>query len=350
MFEKIRFESQKHGAFAFEFLRFLNFTLQQKTLPLVNFLATGKNLSMTPAEKAKLTITVQKLIEVLQKDAERIAEGVYPIDVLKPESPIAHFLRLPRLYQESFQIARRREKNQARVFSSEAKDYFDGAPDYFRRNFHFQGDGYLSKKSAELYEHQVEILFSGAGDPMRRLFLPFLKKNFIGSGQGLKFLEIGAGTGRLTQFVKAMYPKAKITVTDASDPYLTLARDRLSGQTQLDFVQCFGESLPFQNEEFDVVYSCFLFHELPEEVRKKILSETYRVLKPNGFVGIVDSLQLGDDLELDVWLEGFPKNFHEPFYKNYVESKLENILATNFQGIEKDFGFLSKALWAQRRT
>ncbi len=349
MLEKFFFESQKQGAFAFELLRFVNFTVQQKTLPLMNFLATGKNISMTTAEKAKLPLTLQKHIEVLQKDAERIAEGIYPIDVLRPESPLAHLMRLPKLYQDSFQIARRRDGKKTKEFSDEAKEYLGDVPDYFRRNFHFQGDGYLSKKSAELYEHQVEILFAGAGDPMRRLILPFLKKSFAGQGQGLKFLEIGGGTGRLTQFVKMMYPKAKITVTDASDPYLTLARDRLRGQSHLDFVQCFGEKLPFRNEEFDVVYSCFLFHELPQEVRKEVLAEIHRVLKPNGYVGIVDSLQLKDDPDMDIWLEGFPRNFHEPFYKNYIENKLEDVVSSFFQKIEMDFGFLSKALWAQKK-
>ncbi len=349
MFEKILFESQKQGAFAFELLRFVNFTVQQKTLPLMSFLATGKTVNMTADEKAKLPITLRKHIEVLQKDAERIAEGVYPFEVLKPESPFAHLMRLPKLYQDSFLIARRRENKETKEFSSEAKEYFDEVPDYFRRNFHFQGDGYLSKKSAELYEHQVEILFAGAGDPMRRLILPFLKKTFSGKGQGLKFLEIGAGTGRLTQFVKMMYPKAKITVTDASDPYLTRARDRLKGQTHLDFVQGFAEKLPFRNEEFDVVYSCFLFHELPQEVRREALAETHRVLKPNGFVGIVDSIQKGDDSEMDIWLDAFPKNFHEPFYKNYIENKIEDLVQQHFNDPEKDLGFLSKAVWAQKK-
>lgn len=350
MLEKFIFESQKQGVFAFQMLRFLNFTVQQKTLPLMNFLATGKNISMTEAEKAKLPITLRKLIEVLQKDASRIAEGIFPIEVLKPESIMNHFWRLPKLYQESYQMARRRDKNDSKDFSETAKEYLNDIPEYFKRNFHFQADGYLSTESAELYEHQVEILFSGAGDPMRRLFLPSMRKSLSSNGQGLKFLEVGAGTGRLSHFVKLMYPKAKITVTDASDPYLIVARDRLKGQSQLDFLQCFGEKLPFKDEEFDVVYSCFLFHELPEAVRHQVIAEMSRVLKPGGFIGIVDSLQKSDDPEMDIWLDGFPRNFHEPFYKNYIENQLEEILTDKFKLPLKEIGFLSKALWAEKKT
>jgi ubiquinone/menaquinone biosynthesis C-methylase UbiE len=350
MFEKLIFESQKQGLFAFEMLRFLNFTVQQKTLPLMNFLATGKNIAMTESEKAKLPLTLRKLIEILQKDSAKIAEGIFPIEILKPESFVSHFWRLPKLYQESYQMARRRDKNDSKDFSETAKEYLNDIPEYFKRNFHFQADGYLSTESAELYEHQVEILFSGAGDPMRRLFLPMMRKSLSSNGQGLKFLEIGAGTGRLSHFVKLMYPKAKITVTDASDPYLTIARDRLKGQRHLDFVQCFGEKLPFHEEEFDVVYSCFLFHELPEAVRRQVINETNRVLKPGGYIGIVDSLQKSDDPEMDIWLEGFPRNFHEPFYKNYIENKLEDMLSEKFKTPDREIGFLSKALWAKKKN
>ena len=39
---------------------------------------------------------------------------------------------------------------------------------YYLQNFHYQTDGYLSDLSANLYDLQVEILFNGAADAMRR--------------------------------------------------------------------------------------------------------------------------------------------------------------------------------------
>ena len=44
----------------------------------------------------------------------------------------------------------------------------DGLPDYYRQNFHFQSDGWLSEHSAAIYDTQVEVLFTGAADVMRR--------------------------------------------------------------------------------------------------------------------------------------------------------------------------------------
>ena len=49
-------------------------------------------------------------------------------------------------------------------------------PKYFLRNFHYQTDGYLSEKSARLYEFQVETLFSGCAATMRRFsMIPLIK-------------------------------------------------------------------------------------------------------------------------------------------------------------------------------
>jgi hypothetical protein len=41
-------------------------------------------------------------------------------------------------------------------------------PDYFLQNFHYQTDGYLTEHSAKLYDTQVEVLFSGSANAMRR--------------------------------------------------------------------------------------------------------------------------------------------------------------------------------------
>ena len=222
-------------------------------------------------------------------------------------------------------------------------------PEYYQRNFHFQTDGYLSNDSADLYEHQVEILFSGSADAMRRLIIPQLKSAYAGQGEGLHFLEIAGGTGRLTRFMKLAYPKARITVLDLSYPYLKKAQQNLKKFDRLDFVQGAGEDLPFVAEKFDAVYSCFLFHELPLEIRKRVVAESFRVLKAGGWMGLVDSVQKEDTKDFSWALEQFPVDFHEPFYKNYTQNPMEGLLAfRGFTELKKDIGFFSKSLLAKK--
>jgi len=87
---------------------------------------------------------------------------------------------------------------------------------------------------------------------------------------------------------------------------------------KFSFKKAAGEALPFNEGEFDIVFSVFLFHELPSEIRQKVLEESQRVLKPGGLLGICDSLQRDDDPHLNIILEQFPIDYHEPFYKAYT--------------------------------
>jgi ubiquinone/menaquinone biosynthesis C-methylase UbiE len=285
-----------------------------------------------------------ELDELLRKDSQHMAQGDYPIRVLAPESPFKHFRRLPLLLADAYSIHRRRIRGKTTEFDAEAKSFLSELPRYYRRNFHFQTSGYLSRRSAEVYEHQVELLFQGCADAMRRLILPELRRHFGNTdGEGLKFLEIGAGTGRATRFVHLTFPKARIVAVDLSDPYLKTAQRNLADYSRIDFNQADGAHLPFKDEEFDAVYSVFLYHELPKSAREAVVAESQRVLKKGGFFGFVDSLQTGDKKLFDALLRQFPKEFHEPFYREYISSPMEALLKDQgFTHIRSDTGFTSK--------
>jgi ubiquinone/menaquinone biosynthesis C-methylase UbiE len=293
-----------------------------------------------------------ELLGLLREDSRHMAEGKYPIRVLSPESPLRHLKRIPVLLADAFSIQRRRARGKTTEFDADAKDLLSELPRYYRRNFHFQTSGYLSKRSAEVYEHQVELLFQGCADAMRRLILSRLRKRFGDTdGEGLRFLEIGAGTGRATRFVHMTFPKAKITAVDLSDPYLKVAQQNLSDFPRIGFLQADGAHLPFKDQEFDAVYSVFLFHELPKSAREEVVAESLRVLKKGGFFGLVDSLQTGDKKLFDPLLQHFPKAFHEPFYREYIASPMEELLKKQgFTDIESGTGFSSKVCSATRNS
>lgn len=336
----------KNGILGFELARTLTFLTQNLML-----LAVAENKrARRPEFATNLKKILTDLTLLLAQDAENIARGVYPAEVLKTESAKNFLLRYPQILFDSVAVSKRRLQQKNKDFNKEASEYFPDVPEYFQRNFHFQTGGYLTEKSAELYEHQVEILFSGAADAMRRLILPLMREHFLLSeGEGLHFLEVAAGTGRLTRFVKLTFPKAKVTVLDLSDPYLRKARESLAEFHRMDFVQGDAAALPFGEQKFDAVYSCFLFHELPLGERKKVLSEAFRVLKSGGFFGFVDSVQMEDKKDFDWALQQFPVDFHEPFFKNYQQNPMENLIETQgFQDIKSKIGFFSKAVAARK--
>ncbi len=185
---------------------------------------------------------------------------------------------------------------------------------------------------------------------MRRLVLPPLAAHFPEQdGRGLHFLELGSGTGSATQSVARCFPEAKITCLDLSHPYTRHARKQLERFDRVDCVQGDAAQLDFGDERFDAVYSVFLFHELPLPVRENVLAEVRRVLRPGGFFGLVDSLQKGDDPELDWALEFFPREFHEPYYSNYAANPMETLVEhAGLEGVRSGTGYLAKWVSARR--
>ncbi len=201
----------------------------------------------------------------------------------------------------------------------------DGLPDYYRQNFHFQSDGWLSEESAAIYDTQVEVLFTGSADVMRRRALRPIAEWMRGRNQrALCGLDVGCGTGRLLSFLHDAWPGVRWTGLDLSAPYLAEAL-RLIGKTaRVKLIEGAAEQLPFDEASLDLVVSSFLLHELPATVRTRALREMARVLKRDGLIVIVDSIQRGDQPAWDGLIDLFPHYFHEPYYAQYANGRLKD--------------------------
>ncbi len=325
------------------------FTAEGLLLPAIDLLVNRRRPKLLTDDIELLKTSRVELLKLLRSDAENIAGGMYPASVLRPESAIKHLTRIPKLFIDGVKAAQRKSSKQAHHFSADANELLEGLPEYYRRNFHFQDSGYLTDHSAELYDHQVEVLFAGSADAMRRMIIKPMKQKFDTNGRGLRILEIGAGTGRAAEFVQAAFPQAQITALDLSEAYLRLARKKTNTLKKADFIQGDGADLPFKDQQFDAVYSAFIFHELPEKVREAVITESLRVLKPHGFIGLVDSLQKGDNPKLDGALNDFPREFHEPFYKNYISRPMEEMFSKlGVLEVKSGRGFFSKVVWGTK--
>ena len=210
-------------------------------------------------------------------------------------------------------------------------------PAYYLQNFHYQTDGWLSADSARLYDFQVETLFLGSADTMRRQVLPFVAKWANAhhasrggvEGAGLNILDVASGTGRFLTFMRDNWPAANYTALELSPHYLEATRvsnkrfEQMDGAGSLTLVEANCEAMPFPDASFDAVTNVYLFHEMPKEARRQAASEFARVLKPGGKLFFVDSAQVGDgkflgmEKAFDQALERFPQFNHEPYYRDY---------------------------------
>ncbi len=290
------------------------------------------------------------LRNLMETDWRNIEAGLYrmPHDLVR--NPRRLLADAARFFRDLPEVQRRREtKANSEVFR-EPLPGTENLPRYYRQNFHFQTDGYLSERSARLYDQQVEVLFGGGADAMRRQALVPIAEFLRGRDtRTLKLLDVATGTGRLPTFVKDNWPRLDVTVLDLSRPYLDIAMEALRKWSRVHAVQAPAEALPFPDGSFDVVTSVYLLHELPRKVRVQALREMARVVKPGGLVVLVDSLQLGDRPRYEGLLRLFPVAFHEPYYGDYIQHDLPAELAkAGLEPARVELAFMSKVVSARK--
>ena len=223
------------------------------------------------------------------------------------------------------------------------------------QNFHHQTDGYLSDRSANLYDLQVEILFGGSADAMRRRILAPLKQGLkvfadVPSRQ-VRVLDVACGTGRTLKFIRSALPQASLFGTDLSPAYLRKANQLLSeipGELP-QLLQANAEELPYMDNYFHAATCVFLFHELPPDVRQRVIEQCFRVTKPGGVFVICDSIQVSDSPDMIPLMDNFHETFHEPYYKHYTTDDLvERLEKAGFENISTEVHFMSKYLIAHK--
>ncbi|HEX5063269.1 MAG TPA: class I SAM-dependent methyltransferase [Kofleriaceae bacterium] len=263
--------------------------------------------------------------ELHRRDLKNVDAGHYPRELLF-DFPVRRFIReFPRLVRDAPRVVRRMRAKDYKDIPEVDKERF---PPYYRRTFHWQTDGYFSEHSATVYELGVELLFRGTADVMRRQIIPPISELVKASGGAdkVRVLDVGCGTGRTLHQLAIAHPTMRLHGCDMSPAYIKMARTRLEHIQELTLAVENGEALPWADATFDVVTSTYMFHELPRNARRNVVREMLRVVRPGGLVVIEDSAQLSESPELEPVLEGFPAEFHEPFYSDYLGDDLGALL------------------------
>lgn len=289
----------------------------------------------------------RRYLDLLASDLANVEAGLYPRSLLF-QFPLAHYARaLPRLALDVPRSIRRKQRQDFRDIPEVDHERF---PAYFRRTFHWQTDGYFSDHSARLYDVGVELLFLGTADVMRRQVIPpitrFLREE---GGPAARVLDVACGTGRTLRQLSMAHPGLRYFGVDLSPAYVREARALLADVGEVSLAAENAEALPYRDGSFDVATSVFLFHELPRANRRQVIAELHRVLRPGGLVVLEDSAQLAESATLAPVLGNFSRDFHEPFYADYLKDDLAAILADHGFAIESvEPAFVSKVVVARK--
>ena len=320
---------------------------------LMEFFAPAAAPGKFPIDR-DLIKEVRRSMESLERiDWQEAEAGIYPKSQLFEAPWLEWAKKYPLVWLDMPQTWARRKKNKTREIPINVNE--EDYPNYYLQNFHHQTDGYLSEHSAEIYDLQVEILFNGTADSMRRRVLAPLKrglKKFLSeSSKKVKVLDIATGTGRTLQQIQSALPEVELYGLDLSGAYLKQASKYLSSRSG-DLVQLTkgnAEKMPYSSSNFQGLTCVFLFHELPRDARQNVLKESFRLLEPGGTLVLADSIQIEDSPKFTPIMENFHKIFHEPFYRDYIVDDIDlRLEESGFTSITSESHFMTKVWKANK--
>ncbi len=150
----------------------------------------------------------------------------------------------------------------------------------------------------------------------------------LGDVPDKRVLDVGAGTGRLS--IMLAKRGAQVTALDVSPKMLEMIREKCRRDVACNVSTVVGdaESLPFEDNSFDIVTAAFLIVHLKDP--KRFFDEVYRVLKDGG-IFVVTNINQKDPPEVktpdgNIIIESF---YHRP------EQVIEILKELAF-GIEKE--------------
>jgi SAM-dependent methyltransferase len=143
-----------------------------------------------------------------------------------------------------------------------------------------------------------------------------------------KILEVGCCSGQYTQGVAEVFPDAELWACDLSARQLEQAQ-RYANEHDLSWhlFQAAGEDLGTADEQFDLVTSYAMFHEMPIAAALANLQEYLRVLKPGGYAVIGDVKAYHAFNNYERWKNDYWNQMHggDPFWREHASTNLADI-------------------------
>lgn len=101
-----------------------------------------------------------------------------------------------------------------------------------------------------------------------------------------RILDFGAGTGASVPHFRKHLPHARLTCLDVSEKSLAVGAAQHAAEAE--FTPFDGETIPYPDGSFDVVFAACVFHHIEPEDRSRSLIELKRVLARGGLLVVFE--------------------------------------------------------------
>lgn len=131
-------------------------------------------------------------------------------------------------------------------------------------------------------------LISKQYDSHRRCFIPCFNDFYTNSLSVVKkykevannIMDLGAGTGLLTQEMYLLYPNAKFKLIDLSDEMLEVAKRRFEGLENFEFITSdYSQTI---SNSCDIICSALSIHHLDNDAKFQLFKNIYNALPKGG--------------------------------------------------------------------
>jgi malonyl-CoA O-methyltransferase len=218
---------------------------------------------------------------------------------------------------------------------------------------------HIDKQQVAKHFNQVAQTYDEYSSVHRRMACQVLHQLKESGWTGCRVLEVGCGTGFLTQLLLEHYPQVHLTAVDLAEKMIFFARQNISPLKRVKWIVGDIETMEWSENSFDLIISNATVHWLQQPCL--LLKEWYQALSPNGKIlvstfgpnTLQELAQLFQTVELEMGL--VPERHILTFYpaieweKAFKEAGYHNIVSKE-RWLREQFPSIREFLYTIKST
>ena len=181
-----------------------------------------------------------------------------------------------------------------------------------------------------------------------------------------RILDMGCGTGNLTEQILQHYPEAEIDALDISEDILKESQKRFTAQPNIRYIQADFKKMHLPPGSYDLILSSIAIHHIPDPEKVNLYKEIFQGLAADGLFIFADqtrgitheiyqkhisrwkeeAFKLGSTQEnWDMWM----KHQDDHDYHSPVNWHLQQLELTGFKDVDLIWkNIMWAVIWAQK--